>query len=254
MMKTNIKMRVTPEQSKKVQEIVFDNGGAWKDTGSYFFEIGYDYIFLSESKEMLHGEKDDFDCEEVDADLFIRTNGTCEEEPHAELKRKYESGDYIAVWNFPISKWQTISDFGEFTNDQLNQKDKYKLIHKRHKEVLEHWLNGGEVEWCTGLITTGYTREQWVKVDKFIDKYHEDIDYRIIKQNQQQTRTFSTKKELADALMRGEKWKDKYGFICYFSEESNNPFFASDGEKGFILDNQQWEQCDGKTLWTKVND
>jgi hypothetical protein len=28
-MKTNIKMRVTPEQSKKVQEIVFTNGGKW---------------------------------------------------------------------------------------------------------------------------------------------------------------------------------------------------------------------------------
>jgi hypothetical protein len=33
MIKTNIKMRVTPEQSKKVQEICFENGIEWGCAG-----------------------------------------------------------------------------------------------------------------------------------------------------------------------------------------------------------------------------
>ena len=80
--KQNIKMRVTPEQSKKVQEICFENGIYWiisgkeiKYTDKLFLEIeeslscpGSEYLFnTSHSKE-------------VDANLFIRTNGTCEEE------------------------------------------------------------------------------------------------------------------------------------------------------------------------------
>lgn len=33
MIKTNIKMRVTPEQSRKVQEICFENGIDWLNVG-----------------------------------------------------------------------------------------------------------------------------------------------------------------------------------------------------------------------------
>ena len=79
--KTNIKMRVTPEQSKKVQEICYKNGieRLWGKTEEKFakqnrficitkFIIGfYDLKYMFETA----------DFEEIDADLFIRTNGTC---------------------------------------------------------------------------------------------------------------------------------------------------------------------------------
>lgn len=79
MIKTNIKLGVTPEQSEAVQEICFANNIGWKNTGStleedakYFFisansmTLTYDYRFFN-----------DHSFEEIDPDLFIRTAGTC---------------------------------------------------------------------------------------------------------------------------------------------------------------------------------
>lgn len=78
--KTNIKMRVTPEQSKKVQEICFANkldiwdGLRTLDENHFLYifnkRVGYDFEF-SEGNYLSFNEK------EIDADLFIRTNGTC---------------------------------------------------------------------------------------------------------------------------------------------------------------------------------
>lgn len=75
-------MRVTPEQSKKVQEICFENGICWR---YYSKVIQTESIFLYIDGALAHDlsndeqyfKKDNF--QEVDADLFIRTNGTCEE-------------------------------------------------------------------------------------------------------------------------------------------------------------------------------
>ena len=82
MIKTNIKMRVTPEQSKKVQEICFENGICWR---CYSKVIHTESIFLyidgalahDSSNDEQYFKKDNF--QEVDADLFIRTNGSCED-------------------------------------------------------------------------------------------------------------------------------------------------------------------------------
>lgn len=84
-MKKYIKMRVNYEQSKRVQEICFENGLSWmcSSTDIQYLEISayliiFDYhIAFKES----HEEKEYLKCNqlEIDADLFIRTNGTCEE-------------------------------------------------------------------------------------------------------------------------------------------------------------------------------
>lgn len=84
-MKTNIKLRVTPEQSKAVQKICFANGIDWnagENKISYTIE---EYLFIKPTRIWFRGITDhDSGIEtvgytEVDADLFIRTNGTCEE-------------------------------------------------------------------------------------------------------------------------------------------------------------------------------
>ena len=81
-MRTNIKMRVTPEQSKKVQEIVVANGGRWMDDYRRPEYIG---LRITKQKCLHEITNDSWEfwnsTEEVDADLFIRTNGTCEKEP-----------------------------------------------------------------------------------------------------------------------------------------------------------------------------
>ena len=82
----NVKIRVTPEQSSKIQEICFQNGVFWR------LQIGAGDIsytnepFLFIDKEITFEEANEehyfrtHRFREVLADLFIRTNGTCEEE------------------------------------------------------------------------------------------------------------------------------------------------------------------------------
>lgn len=63
------------------------------------------------------------------------------------------------------------------------------------------------------------------------------------------TRVFSTKKELAERLMAGEKWKAVESEICcYYDESFPVPFRASDGASICGA----WNYCDGKTEWEKV--
>jgi len=199
-MKTNIKMRVTPEQSKRVQEIVLENGGRWAfgsneiKIESFQYGLGIEpytkEIPTNEIRQMKTEEiYENVNLEEVDPDLFIRTNGTCEEEPHAELKRRYDSDDYILMLKCKTAlKWGRL--YG-FNNSEWRMDFNYKLIHKRHKEVLDHWLNGGKIE----ANLNGYNGLYWEEiVGEFIEAYNEDWDYRI-KQDQPQTPTFATKKE-----------------------------------------------------------
>lgn len=91
MIKTNIKMRVTPEQSRKVQEICFSNGIYWAGENKDKVRIYSNYLYirglitLYTRGLITHDTSNNFtyfkeaEAEEIDADLFIRTNGTCEE-------------------------------------------------------------------------------------------------------------------------------------------------------------------------------
>ena len=84
-MKTNIKLRVTPEQSEAVQKICFANGAEWLTFNSTVSFTDKEYLFIDSNIIWYRGITDHnigFATEgytEVDADLFIRTNGTCEE-------------------------------------------------------------------------------------------------------------------------------------------------------------------------------
>jgi hypothetical protein len=81
-MKTRIKMRVTPEQSKKVQSIVFENGVHWASGKMVVKNTNKPYLYIEDF--LRYGQKYNLfkkdECEEVDPELFIRTKGTCEEE------------------------------------------------------------------------------------------------------------------------------------------------------------------------------
>lgn len=80
MIKTNIKMRVTPEQNAKVQEICFDkgfkclNGNRYTYTRYLFLYRDIKIIRQSDNSEHYY-EDDSF--KEINPELFIRTNGTC---------------------------------------------------------------------------------------------------------------------------------------------------------------------------------
>ena len=85
-MKTNIKLRVTPEQSEAVQNICFANGVFWyAGNGSEVRYTKAEYLFIESNRiwfsvitdHNIGTETEGYT--EVDADLFIKTNGTCEE-------------------------------------------------------------------------------------------------------------------------------------------------------------------------------
>jgi hypothetical protein len=92
MIKTNIKMRVTPEQSKKVQEICFANGIFWNATRAQVSHLEQKYLYIFDPY-ITFGETLNFfkehSGEEVSAELFIRTQGTCEEKYKTEYLAKY---------------------------------------------------------------------------------------------------------------------------------------------------------------------
>ena len=85
--KTNIRIQVTPEQSKKIQEICFKEGVYWRGGVSKTVQhLDMPYLHISND----HGKKyltySDLSIslvfsgnkiEEINAGLFISTNGTC---------------------------------------------------------------------------------------------------------------------------------------------------------------------------------
>lgn len=83
MIKTNIKMRVTPEQSKKVQEICFNRGFEWVSGENKAIYINEPFIIISSEKDIRWIGKDresifiEAKEKEIDPELFIRTNGSC---------------------------------------------------------------------------------------------------------------------------------------------------------------------------------
>lgn len=84
-MKTNIKLRVTPKQSIAVQKICFANDIDWNSEENKISYTVTKYLFIEPTgiwfREIADHNKGSatLGYTEVDADLFIRTNGTCKE-------------------------------------------------------------------------------------------------------------------------------------------------------------------------------
>lgn len=114
MLRTNIKMRVTPEQSAKVQEICFENGIYWGFSDGFVKYEDEPYIIIdktnclnwlgkSQNNIFMRAEE-----EEIDPELFIRTNGSCTEWkriPNPDLvtdtdnnKAKNPNSKYYELW------------------------------------------------------------------------------------------------------------------------------------------------------------
>ena len=104
--KTNIKIRVTPEQSAKIQQICFKNKVFWGDSVDTISYINEPFLYIGNDITFGYATQEDYfkthQYQEVAAELFIRTNGTCEEDhkdPRGELdgilaERGAVYGDY----------------------------------------------------------------------------------------------------------------------------------------------------------------
>lgn len=76
----NIKLRVTPEQSRKVQEICFSKGVVWRQARNVISYTDAPYLYITDRRSLTYGHNYRLFTtdrgEEMDANLFIQTNGT----------------------------------------------------------------------------------------------------------------------------------------------------------------------------------
>ena len=130
MIKRNIKMVVTPEESKQVQEICFANGIVWEVK---YKECNYtDRKFLYIDDHLTWGSLElsfkEHPNEEVDATFFIKTKGTCvEENQEQELKQNIKEEQMY------------------FLNTEMKKKN------NEHKDVKEYLVAEGLYDRVMGI-------------------------------------------------------------------------------------------------------
>ena len=136
-------MRVTLEQSRRVQEICFKNNIIWNgELANNLNFLERPYLFILKHLETANSSYDfkSDELEEIDADLFIRTNGTCEENTFNELFEKvservndFQIGNRIE----PIDKYAELENKLKKKNEILK---KARIKRKNQREEL-HKLN-----------------------------------------------------------------------------------------------------------------
>lgn len=148
--KTNIKMRVTPEQSVKVQEICIKNGIGWaeksKSNGKYaiqYTDKPYLYISQAITWGVNQANYEQTEYVEVDPELFIRTNGTCEE-------NKLCSSEELKTIK------DVLQDIEAPQEEQANQVRKYNIgssdYAKRKIQPWDIWLEYELNPWDADIV------------------------------------------------------------------------------------------------------
>lgn len=92
---------------------------------------------------------------------------------HLKIAEKFKTGDYIILWKNvePITlkyKWRING------SDRLFPGIDYKIIHKRHKEVLDEYLKDSSKHICIVIEDSVY------RVNNFIETYDENHNYKIM--------------------------------------------------------------------------
>ena len=135
-------MRVTPEQSKRVQEICFENKIFWIVSKNTFCD--YPLIYIKPNVLVADADHED-NLQEIDADLFIRTNGTCEEN---ELKNFIQSQNEIKDG---INEWaKQFNDIEQKLKKKNEILKKARVKRKNQREEL-HKLNL-KLQKCISLV------------------------------------------------------------------------------------------------------
>ena len=146
-MKTNIKLRVTPEQSEAVQNTCFANGVFWySGNGSKVKYTNAEYLFIDSDRvwyrpitdHNIGTETEGYT--EIDADLFIRTNGTC------------------------VESTETLAEECQFAKYGF-EKPKFECKILGEIEDVLYGATWTQTNSTPGLETFNWHPEQWDKVD-----------------------------------------------------------------------------------------
>ena len=129
-MKRNIKMRVTLEQSIKIQEICFENGIIWTNKVRQLTNLHLPFLYICK-KEGIYATLD-IECynshteyQEIDADLFIRTNGTCEENKYTMIDTIIHKPYNVAILEQKLKKKNEI-----LKKARIKRKNQREELHK----------------------------------------------------------------------------------------------------------------------------
>ena len=164
MIKTNIKMKVTPKQSKDIQYICFANNlGKETELKLDFIDLDAPYLFINKYEisythnTVFYNKQKE---EEVDADLFIRTNGTCEEDKQGEF-------EYVT-----LSSQQCKSEC-QFAKHGF-EKPNFECKILGEIDGVLYGATWSKIHSTPGMAEFNWYPEQWDKVD---GSAHDDSKY-----------------------------------------------------------------------------
>ena len=178
MIKRNIKMLVTPEESKQVQEICFANDIVWENKYKECSHTDKKFLCID---DYLTWEDVDFNFEvnlneEVDASFFIKTKGTCIEET-----QEQELNKNIKEEQMKDNEVETYKDVKEY----LVAKGLYEAVLSFDIDFEGYSHYFGNMFW---FDKTPQGFEFWVKIEKELvkleinDKLDEILeDYKVRK-------------------------------------------------------------------------
>jgi len=147
------------------------------------------------------------------------------------------SGDYICLYNYYEKGWKII-EIPEFKGEERC----YKLIHKKHKDILDAYLadNSVEIEWLNGM-KEGY--QIWSTFSNFINNYDCKLNYRLATRHGERE-TAKVLSEIGETLTIKDGDKvyefEKPDFECELLKVVSGDTVATDIIVGIIKLNNKW--------------
>ena len=156
-----------------------------------------------------------------------------------ELKALYEANteSWIAIWRFTDERFTD-----EYTTSWTNMKDdysdgrfivnsfaEYKLIHIRHKDILEAYLAGNSVEIEYEFNEETHHNAGWYTEYNFVENYGPDLEYRLKEEEDVETLFEQSSQSISSELSDSSNTSDiglpninnfqDFGFTASFEGE-----------------------------------
>ena len=93
------------------------------------------------------------------------------------MKEIYEANPFgwIVLWAIPIG-WMNHGKWCKTSTPSFSEENYYKLVHIKHKQVLEAYLADNSVD--IEVIGTN-VNSVWIRINNFVENYSPDLDYRL---------------------------------------------------------------------------
>lgn len=232
MIKRNIKMAVTPEESQQVQEICFANGIFWTFKGNECTYTDRKFLYIDDrltwgSLELSFKEDSK---EEVDAKFFIRTNGSCIEE-----NQEFKVGDIVGVYcPHPLCGYTNVKVVGVEVNNYILEAVKDSTGHIPYQLRNKNFFVAKDK-----VFVTGYEQQFLLNKD--------------IKEEQMRDNEVETYKDVKEYLVAKGLYEEVLSFDIDFEGYSHyfgNMFWFDKTPQGFEF----WVKIEKELVKLEIND